>query len=40
MKRPEVEAVVEAARDKSLLNASAVEEENIPIVSVCVCESE
>jgi hypothetical protein len=33
MRKPEVEAVVEAARDKSFLNTSAVEEENLPVVS-------
>lgn len=33
MKRPEGEAVVEAARDKSILNSSAIEEENVPVVS-------
>jgi hypothetical protein len=36
-KRPEVEPVVEAARDKSLLNSSAVDEENIPVVSLPLC---
>jgi hypothetical protein len=36
MRRPDMEAapVVEAARDKSFLNSSAIDEENIPVESV------